>query len=76
MDHPRFQPVDGNHDELHRLHHGGRLVDLIFAIADTWKSIKAGTERHKSSTPGTSKTAPRAFTPLRFPGASIHDAGS
>ena len=33
-DHPRFTRVRGSPDEIHRDHHGGRLVDFVLRLAD------------------------------------------
>lgn len=37
MDYPRFERIGGHADRLHERYHGGRLVTLVFAIADRWR---------------------------------------
>lgn len=38
MDYPRFERIEGPADRLHERYHGGRLVTLVFAIVDAWRS--------------------------------------
>lgn len=37
-DHPRFKPVKGDPDALHRHYHGGRVVDLAFTLVELWRT--------------------------------------
>ena len=45
---PRFEQVVTRHDELHRHYRGGRLIDFVFALADTWKN-RQGAAKGKGS---------------------------
>ena len=40
MDYPRFEPIVGGPDDMHRRYHGGRLVTLAFALADRWIKVR------------------------------------
>jgi hypothetical protein len=36
MDRPRFQRIEGAHDEVHRRYHGGGLVEAVFCLIDAF----------------------------------------
>ena len=40
MDYPRFEPIVGRPDDVHRRYHGGPLVTLAFALADRWTKVR------------------------------------
>lgn len=41
-DNPRFQMVTGNADALYRRYHGAPVVELVLALADSWRVWRAG----------------------------------
>jgi hypothetical protein len=40
VDYPRFEPIVGRPDDVHRRYHGGPLVTLAFALADRWTKVR------------------------------------
>lgn len=36
MDHPRFDRIQGNRENLHLAYHGGAAVDLVLRLVDRW----------------------------------------
>ena len=35
-DHPRFQSIDGEHEDRHRHYYGAPAVDLVLGLLDWW----------------------------------------
>jgi hypothetical protein len=66
-DHPRFQEVKDPPDVAYRAYHGGRLVELVFWLADRWKVTRAARQAARSPDTTDGATEADKRLPMRAP---------